>query len=96
MNLPAFEVFFLLLPKQYAHSMAEDGRYFLSIFLTALLVLSSVSGAVVCSFTGWWEKWKSSSGGEAWNKLIFLLEPYGSSEIPYLQQPTKWLSSYIQ
>lgn len=65
-------------------------------FLNAHLVLSSVSGAVVCFFIGWWGKWKSSSGEEAWNKLIFLLEPYGSSEIPYLQQPIKWLSSYIQ
>lgn len=84
MNLPAFEVFLLLLPKQYAHSMAEGDGCLLSIFLNALLVLSSVSGVVVCSFIGCWEKWKSSSGGEAWNKLIFLLEPYGSSEIPYL------------
>lgn len=32
MNLPAFEVLLLLLPKQNAHSMAEDDGCLLSIF----------------------------------------------------------------
>lgn len=42
MNLPAFEVFLLLLPTQYAHSMAEGDGCLLSIFLQC------TSGAELC------------------------------------------------
>lgn len=42
MNLPEFKVFLLLLPTQYAHSMAEDDGCLLSPFLQC------TSGAEIC------------------------------------------------